>query len=138
MSLTFSTPPALLALTETGKQQWHVKQVAGTPVQIERLDDWVSSRGLPNPDLIKLDVQGFELEVLRGAEAGWQRRWVLSEVCFREFYEGQATLSQLMAFLGEHGFEACAFGHNLRAGRMLDAGMCYSKMWRKLRSITPS
>ena len=119
----FSDASSVLALTEAGKQQWHVKQVAAIPVQIERLDDWVSSRGLPNPDLIKLDVQGFELEVLRGAEDGLRSaRWVLCEVCFRGFYEGQATLSQLMAFLGEHGFEVCAFGDNLRAGRMLDAG----------------
>jgi FkbM family methyltransferase len=36
-------------------------------VRIERLDDVVESRRLPPPDVIKIDVEGFELQVLEGA-----------------------------------------------------------------------
>jgi FkbM family methyltransferase len=36
-------------------------------VAVVRLDDYVQSSGLPKPDLIKLDVEGAETNVLRGA-----------------------------------------------------------------------
>jgi FkbM family methyltransferase len=36
-------------------------------VAVVRLDDYVQSSGLPKPDLIKLDVEGAEINVLRGA-----------------------------------------------------------------------
>ena len=38
------------------------------PVEIWRLDDFVATRGLPKPEIIKLDVQGAELLVLTGAQ----------------------------------------------------------------------
>jgi FkbM family methyltransferase len=36
-------------------------------VAMHRLDDYVADRRLSMPDLLKLDVQGFELEIFRGA-----------------------------------------------------------------------
>jgi FkbM family methyltransferase len=36
------------------------------PVQVVRLDDWCAENGLRDPDLIKIDVEGFEREVLAG------------------------------------------------------------------------
>ena len=116
----FSDASSLLPLTETGKQQWHLQQVAEIPVQIERLDDWVSSNNLPSPDLIKMDVQGFELEVLRGAERCLtQAKWVLLEASFKSFYKGQCRFDQLVAFLASAGFQVSAFGQGMALGRPL-------------------
>jgi FkbM family methyltransferase len=39
-----------------------------TPVRIVRLDDWLDAQKIERVDFIKLDVEGGELEVLRGAE----------------------------------------------------------------------
>jgi FkbM family methyltransferase len=39
-----------------------------TEVEVVRLDDFVDQIGLEDIDLIKIDVEGFEMNVLRGAE----------------------------------------------------------------------
>jgi hypothetical protein len=75
------------------------------------LDDLIAREALPPPDLLKLDVQGFELEVLRGAEKALQSaKWVLSEVSFESYYDQQALFAEIAGYLAAHGFEVCAFG----------------------------
>jgi FkbM family methyltransferase len=55
--------------------------------------------------LLKIDVQGFELEVLRGAQRSLHNiDWVLCEVSFREFYEGQALANEVIALMDGAGF----------------------------------
>jgi FkbM family methyltransferase len=116
----FSDASSFLPLTETGMHQWHLKQVAELPVDVQRLDDWVSSRDLPSPDLIKMDVQGFELEVLRGGERCLaQTKCVLLEASFDNFYEGQCRFDELVSFLAGAGFYVRAFGYGTLAGRPL-------------------
>jgi FkbM family methyltransferase len=45
-----------------------------TPVHVVRLDDWLERRGVDGVDFIKLDVEGGEIEVLKGAERLLLRR----------------------------------------------------------------
>jgi FkbM family methyltransferase len=115
-----SDASSLLPLTETGRKEWHLQQVAEVSVQIERLDDWVCEHCLPSPELIKLDVQGFELEVLRGAERCLARaNWVLSEASFKDFYDGQCRFEELVFFLASAGFAVSAFGQRTALGQPL-------------------
>ncbi len=116
----FSDASSLLPLTETGKKQWHLERVEEVPIQVERLDDWVARHRLPGPDLIKLDVQGFELEVLRGAEKSLARtRAVLLEASFQNFYQGQCRFEELVSWLAGAGLHVRAFGHGTALGRAL-------------------
>ena len=130
----FSDASSVLPLTPTGKQQWHLQQVAEVPVQIERLDDWVSAGGLDWPDLIKIDVQGYELEVLRGAELCLAKaKWVLLEVSFINLYEDQCRFDQLVAFLTTAGFEVAAFGNSTALGcALIQADILFAKNNRHL------
>lgn len=60
------------------------------------------------PDFIKLDVQGYELEVLRGAPdilAGAQA--VLLEVSLIEINRGAPLMAEVVGFMAERGFEIC-------------------------------
>jgi len=56
------------------------KGAASTPVRVISLDEFV--RDGPPPDAIKCDVEGAEIEVLRGAECvlASKRPWILAEM----------------------------------------------------------
>jgi FkbM family methyltransferase len=46
----------------------HSEKPIEIPIRVVRLDDDIRDRKLPAPGFIKIDVEGMELEVLRGAE----------------------------------------------------------------------
>jgi FkbM family methyltransferase len=59
-----------------------------TNVQVVRLDDFAEEQNIPAPDLIKMDVQGFEDRVLRGGEKTVRRAGhCVLEVSFVSLYE---------------------------------------------------
>lgn len=107
----FSDASSFLPLSDSGRRHWDLGNVSETSVPIHRLDDWIRAHGLPNPNLIKLDVQGFELEVLKGATNALARSSaVLTEVSFFEIYEGQCLFHEVTRFLSDSGFHLVALG----------------------------
>jgi len=70
-------------------------------VEVVRLDQELSSP----PDIIKLDLQGYELEALTGAEGliGGVAA-VLTEVAFKTLYQGQPLAQEVRAWLESRGF----------------------------------
>lgn len=84
----------------------------GTPagrveVEVRALDDFSQTHGLRQIDLLKLDVQGFEVELLNGArQMLCERRiaLVMTEVNFVKLYEGQAFFEDVYARLKQDGF----------------------------------
>jgi FkbM family methyltransferase len=76
-------------------------------VPTRRLDATLSIDQLPSPRLLKIDVQGAELEVLRGAGAmlsGFDA--VKLEISFETYYAGQAQFSEVISLMTEHGFRS--------------------------------
>jgi FkbM family methyltransferase len=76
-------------------------------VTVARLDDWLEGhpRVDANRSLLKLDVQGFESEVLRGAVKALEVVPMIEiEAPLQDWYEGQASLVQLMSLLGGAGY----------------------------------
>lgn len=85
-------------------------------VSIKRLDDIYQQNDLLAPDLIKIDVQGYELNVLRsGIEVLSETKFLVVELSFRDFYIGQPPLWKLIKFLDEQGFVLVDYGYALRA-----------------------
>lgn len=73
-------------------------------VQVSRLDDWAARTGVERVDLMKLDVQGYELEVLRGAGRLLDSvRAVYAEAHLTPAYEGAASYSEIDLYLRRHG-----------------------------------
>jgi len=78
-------------------------------VGMAMLDEFFSM--IESPALLKIDVQGFELEVLKGGvEVLSQCAAVVAEVSWESLYEGAPDFDDLDSFLGSRGFE---YGHTV-------------------------
>ena len=76
-----------------------------TTVTLESLDDWAEREGVTSVSYLKLDTQGSELDILRGATRLLEDVWALSvEVEFNPIYLGQPLFGDVDAFLRDHGF----------------------------------
>jgi FkbM family methyltransferase len=97
---------SLLAPTERQKAVFPAVGENGTTmVEVAPLDAFVDRSDLAPPALLKLDVQGFELEALKGCAALLDRFLaVYLECSFEPLYAGQALADEVLAHLFDHGF----------------------------------
>jgi FkbM family methyltransferase len=93
---------------------WQGTETVTVPVRT--LDSFLDSGEIAPPQLIKADVQGYELEVLRGASRVLASAdAVLLEVSFRELYEGQPLAHDVISYLGTRGFriaDICSYAQS--------------------------
>ena len=69
------------------------------------LDDAFETLGLEGPCLLKIDVQGAEIDVLSGGlETLESVEFLFSECSVLEYNEGGAQLAQMIAWMDAHGF----------------------------------
>lgn len=74
-------------------------------VEVRRLDQVLTSAQIARPALMKLDVQGAELDVLEGCGALLRNvDYIYLEGSFVELYDGQALITDIIRFLDRHGF----------------------------------
>jgi FkbM family methyltransferase len=81
------------------------QEVRSEVVKLSTLDIEFHPAELSARTFLKLDVQGHELAVLRGGDRVLDRiRWILAELSFVEFYEGQALAGEVIQWLMTRGF----------------------------------
>jgi FkbM family methyltransferase len=69
------------------------------------------------PQLVKLDVQGYELEVLRGASELWQSAKVFFvETSLYRYWQKAPLLSEVVAYFAQYGFQFYDFSTENRVG----------------------
>ena len=74
-------------------------------IKVGRLADFVSAGDIKTPAMLKLDVQGFELEALAGCDGLMERfSHIYAECSFVELYSGQALADDVILWLRERNF----------------------------------
>jgi FkbM family methyltransferase len=74
-------------------------------IKLHTLESWAQERGIEHIDYMKLDTQGSELDILRGAGKLLNHISLIEiEVEFTEIYAGQPLFADVDAFMRANGF----------------------------------
>jgi FkbM family methyltransferase len=116
---------SLLAPTARQIAVFHGSRRAGTAtVAVAPLEAFADARSLPRPALLKLDVQGFELDALKGCAPLMDRFDAIYVECsFERLYADQALAHEVLAHLQGHGFGLAGVYNTVcdRGGRAIQA-----------------
>jgi FkbM family methyltransferase len=86
----------------------HIKFETTIEVDMVKLDDYILSENLQSSshNFINIDVQGYELEVFKGAKDTLNRiDYIMTEVNREFVYENNARIEEIDSFLSSYGFE---------------------------------
>lgn len=103
-SLLEATSLAMAAHPQTRK-------VSTELIQVRKLDSIFDSLNAKGSNIwLKVDTQGYEMEVLRGAERSLESVSLLQlEMAFLPLYDGQTLFSELYEWVQDHGFRLGSF-----------------------------
>ncbi|WP_188381896.1 FkbM family methyltransferase [Oxalicibacterium faecigallinarum] len=116
-------------LRDTGSEE--IEQM---PVSLRKLDTlFPEFQNIDGPILLKIDTEGYELEVLKGAVASLSKiKYLVLEVSVIERFEESYTCRELFAFLQEHNFilQTCLSASVDAEGfcRVIDAVFCNTSL----------
>lgn len=87
----------------------HITDSGGIPVRSVRLDTYLNEKNIHHVDFLKIDIEGYELTALRGAECALGSR-IIKAIYF-EYFEKYlvrvAPPSRLIEFLDSLSYEVC-------------------------------
>ncbi|MGL5080772.1 MAG: FkbM family methyltransferase [Microcoleaceae cyanobacterium] len=81
-------------------------------IKIETIDDFCKIHSIINIDVLKMDVEGYEIEVLQGAKNRLSQnliKFIYSEVSFSKNIQVQQDFGELNEFLSSYSFELYGF-----------------------------
>ncbi len=120
---------SLLAITDQQTATFPGTEEVGTiRVRTARLDAEVDAAAIERPALLKIDVQGAELDVLRGATGVLDCiDAIVVECSFVELYAGQSLADEVIRLLHRHGFalSALASPTSDARGRIVQADLVF-------------
>lgn len=100
---------SILLLTQRARELWRLEAERTVEVPVRTLDDIWAECGGGTLDLLKVDVQGYEHNVLMGGEETLKKtRVMVIEMSFFSEYEGQWLFGPLYDFLHGKGFDLSA------------------------------
>jgi FkbM family methyltransferase len=95
----------LAPLSQEAANIQSIETVGEEKVQVVCLDTLAAGKGLPLPDLVKIDVQGFEARVLAGGQKTLsQSQRMVVEVSLHPLYAGQSLMPEVLTQLSSWGF----------------------------------
>lgn len=113
-----SDAPVAFNMYETASsvlQEHHATNAQTETMNLNRLDDLLAGSPFNKPDFIKIDTQGYELEILKGGgETLSQAEFVLLEVSFLDIYVNCPLVAETIDFMKARGFvvyDICTLMH---------------------------
>lgn len=110
--------------------------VSQEAVRVLPLQDVLRREDISSPALLKIDVQGYEGEVLKGCERLLENfDWIYCEASFLELYRGQPLADEIIAWLAARGFRLVSIncdGSSLHDGKTIQADFLF---WRLNASL---
>lgn len=98
---------------------------------VRTLDEVLAQHAMQPLSLLKLDVQGFELEVLKGADQTLANvPWVLLEVSLTPYNEGSPLIDEVLTWMRARGYglsEVVDLSRD-RAGRLVQADVLFNRL----------
>lgn len=109
----------------------YAREIKTIKVPMSTLDSELGSISLQGPVLLKLDVQGYEPQVLEGGGATLKRvDYVLLEASFCPMYEGERTFMEIARTMDEYGYEflrPIAWLNDPRSGEVLQLDALFGR-----------
>lgn len=100
-------------------------------VRVLPLKDVLRIENIQSPALLKIDVQGYEDEVLKGSGHLLTRfDWIYCEASFVELYSGQPLANEIIAWLAARGFRLISVNADTSArlnGRVIQADFLFKR-----------
>lgn len=110
-----------------------------TPRMIEMwtIDEMIQTRQIEIPDSVKLDVQGYELEVLKGAQSLFGKTELfIIESALHNKHKSYPLIADVIAFMNERNYVLYDFAGFLRQhhdGSLIECDLCFVKRESFLR-----
>lgn len=106
-------------------------------VPVVAIDDLLAEHGIDPPELVKLDVQGFELEALRGASKlfGLTELFIM-EASLYEFLPGQPLVGEVITFMAERDYvvyDVAGYERRPYDGALGQLDLCFARAGGTLR-----
>lgn len=97
----------------------HIATIGTEQIPLMRLDDFVDRERIDHIDLVKIDVEGVELQVLRGGRETFSTRvdTVIMEISFVRRRREEAEYLGIFRLLHEYGFAPAEIYDVAHAGR---------------------
>lgn len=122
----------LQSTSQLNNAQSSTAYIKKQPIHVKTLDSVFDelTKGFKNVYL-KIDVQGFEKDVLEGAEISLtQIKGIQVEMSFVELYENEMLFTEMFQYLESKGFFLCALRNgfmDVKTGRLLQADGIFYK-----------
>jgi len=99
------------------------------PVQIRTMDSLIENGEIKPPEFVKMDIQGFELEALKGGQKLFEKAdvFILETNCF-EFMTGVPLVHEVILYFAERDFVIYDFPGFLRRpydGALAQMDICF-------------
>ena len=123
---------SLLEMADLHKEAYpQTKNYSKINVDVDTLDNMIEPSDLDSMVLVKIDVQGYEENVLRGAEQLLPHVDIIfTEVSFNPLYKGQLLINGIIDLLKENGFAIAGVenvSQSLKDGTFLQADLYFTR-----------